>query len=61
MRGGQRVDDVTDVALLVLSNRKPKLVLLRGGRLYAYSMQLAGDVTGDGIVNIADISKIANA
>ena len=59
--GGQRVDDVTDVALLVLSNRKPKLVLLRGGRLYAYSMQLAGDVTGDGIVNIADISKIANA
>ena len=57
--GGKRVDDAMDAALLLLPNRIPKMVLLREGKLYAYAMRLAGDVTGDGVVNIADISNIA--
>lgn len=59
--GGARVDDVTDAALLLLPNRMPKMVMLREGKLYAYAMRLAGDVTGDGVVNIVDISNIAKA
>lgn len=59
--GGSRVSDVKDVALLLLPNRKPKMVLLKNGRLYAYAMRLEGDVTGDGVVDITDISNIAKA
>ncbi len=59
--GGARVNDVKDAAMLLLPNRMPKIVLLRGGKLYAYALRLEGDVTGDGVVDITDISNIAKA
>jgi hypothetical protein len=39
----------------------PGIVTLDGGMVRIYPLRLLGDVTGDGTVNIADISRILKA
>ncbi|MBN1576827.1 MAG: VWA domain-containing protein, partial [Chitinispirillaceae bacterium] len=60
--GGQRIPrNGSSAALLMLSQSAPRLAVLSEGTVSVYQLRLLGDVTGDGTVNIADISKISKA
>jgi len=60
--GGERIKGNSgSIALLPLANSHPGFALLKKGRLLVYRLRLLGDISGDGKVNINDISKIAKA
>ena len=60
--GGTRIDrDGAGLALCLLSRNFPRLAVLTDGKILLYPLQLQGDINGDGMVNISDISKIAKA
>jgi hypothetical protein len=60
--GGQRIQNsIASATLLMLPYKMPLLVTLHNGKVLAYRMRLSGDVSGDGMVNIADIAKISKA
>jgi hypothetical protein len=60
--GGQRLKSgIASTTLLMLPLHWPVMVVLQNGKALAYQMRLSGDVSGDGVVNIFDISKISKA
>lgn len=60
--GGQRIkNNIASATLLMRPLDFPMLVAVHSGKTLAYRMRLSGDVSGDGVVNISDISKISKA
>jgi hypothetical protein len=59
--GSRLTTDSSSWAIFGAPMGQPKLAVLSGGRLRVFSTHLSGDINGDGIVNIKDISRISKA
>jgi len=57
--GGRCLTDSARYGLIGPARGQPKLVVVKGRTLKAYSTRLCGDVNGDGAVDIRDIGKIS--
>jgi VWFA-related protein len=58
--GGRRVGSANaSVSLMFIPDRLPCLVTFGNGKAQAFRLRLLGDVTGDGTVDITDISRIS--
>jgi hypothetical protein len=60
--GGRRIGSANiSCALMLVPDRLPRLVTLGNGKASVFRTRLLGDVTGDGMVDITDISRISKA